>query len=275
MTEKECNSFLDKMFPQGFTGQDVKDEIIPNGWERSALKAVFHPSVEQAYEEYVQREYNIRKVFKNKEEDNDTPIFWENFDEFKTNVQDTQCDPERELLELIGLCVWDLFSDNHEVIATNGKTVDLGSSRGSAGFIAAWIGSKQEDLQRYNYMDFYLGTQLISHRANLTPVYRMIFRRLNQMAGDWVYSFPRLYLLRPSKTEDQSDSPENYDPAQSIEREFEEKEEERKHKKLKEDIEQMNREAMEEASQKKPPRIVIAYTDIYGQFPQGWPPEPI
>ncbi len=41
-----------------------------------------------------------------------------------------------EPAELLGLCLWDLFSDNHEVIAGDGRVVDLGFFRGSAGMIA-------------------------------------------------------------------------------------------------------------------------------------------
>ena len=41
-----------------------------------------------------------------------------------------------EPAELLGLCLWDVFSDNHQVIAADGRVVDLGSFRGSAGVIA-------------------------------------------------------------------------------------------------------------------------------------------
>lgn len=35
-------------------------------------------------------------------------------------------------VKLLGLCLWDVFSDNHDVIAADGRVVHLGSFRGSA-----------------------------------------------------------------------------------------------------------------------------------------------
>src|SRR5260370_38868565 len=44
-----------------------------------------------------------------------------------------------------------------------------------------------------------MGTIWVAQRADLTPVYRMIFRRLHRRRLDWNYHFPRLYAvdLRP------------------------------------------------------------------------------
>ena len=44
-----------------------------------------------------------------------------------------------EPAELLGLCLWDVFSDNHQVIAADGRVVHLGSFRGSAGVIADFL----------------------------------------------------------------------------------------------------------------------------------------
>jgi hypothetical protein len=45
------------------------------------------------------------------------------------------------LTERVGRCLWDTLSDNHEVIATDGRPADIGSSRGAGAFI-------DEDLTR-------------------------------------------------------------------------------------------------------------------------------
>jgi hypothetical protein len=50
MSEGEVHALFDRLFPRGFAGQDVLDEIAPEGWERSPLLACFHPSVERVYE---------------------------------------------------------------------------------------------------------------------------------------------------------------------------------------------------------------------------------
>jgi len=51
MSEADVGAMLDRLFPRGFAGQDVLDEIAPEGWEQSPLLACFHPSVERVFEE--------------------------------------------------------------------------------------------------------------------------------------------------------------------------------------------------------------------------------
>jgi hypothetical protein len=41
--------------------------------------------------------------------------------------------------ERLGLGLWDVFSDNNEVLAPDGRCADLGSFRASAGEIADWL----------------------------------------------------------------------------------------------------------------------------------------
>ena len=44
-------------------------------------------------------------------------------------------DTAAEVRELVGLCLWDVFSDSHEVTAADGRLLDLGSFRASGGFL--------------------------------------------------------------------------------------------------------------------------------------------
>src|SRR4029453_12193252 len=98
----------------------------------------------------------------------------------------TPIEPEREVRDLVGMCLWDVFSDNHEVIDAAGRVVDLGSFRGTGGFIADFI-NRELNAREYDYIDFYLGTIWVSERVDLTPVYDMIFRRLKTLGLDWNY----------------------------------------------------------------------------------------
>ena len=50
-TDEELHAEFDRLFPHGFAGQDVFQELAPGGWATSPLLAVFHPSVDQLYEE--------------------------------------------------------------------------------------------------------------------------------------------------------------------------------------------------------------------------------
>ena len=87
-------------------------------------------------------------------------------------------DAETEVRELVGQCLWDIFSDNHEVVALeDGRVLDLGSARGSGGFLAEVL-NRQTGTEDYDYLNFYMGTIWVQQRADLGPVYRMIFRRL-------------------------------------------------------------------------------------------------
>ena len=61
-SEAECVAELDRLFPHGFAGPDVLDEIAQEGWERSPLRAVFHPSPEQVYEEALQLHRNLQEL---------------------------------------------------------------------------------------------------------------------------------------------------------------------------------------------------------------------
>jgi hypothetical protein len=59
-------------------------------------------------------------------------------------------------------------------------------------------------------MRFYMGTIWISQRADLTPVYAMIFRRLKPIGADWVYHFPELGLVEFAPADDMDKPGEGY-----------------------------------------------------------------
>ena len=61
-TDAECEAEFARLFPYGFAGQDVLDEIAPEGWEHSPLLAVFHPSLDQVYEETVQFHRHLQSL---------------------------------------------------------------------------------------------------------------------------------------------------------------------------------------------------------------------
>ena len=205
-TEQECLALLERMFPNGLDGEDVLRELAPAGWASSPLLAVVHPSVERRYEEAVRIHRNLRSLLppERRSERPDPTL-----EEIRAEHREQPVDPPKECRELMAECLWDIFSDNHEVVAADGRVVDLGSFRGSAGLLADFVNrrlqqppsapSHRSDLSDlsgpYDYMDFYMGTIWVGGRADLTPVYEMIFRRLKALGLDWVYHFPRLSLV--------------------------------------------------------------------------------
>jgi len=273
-SEAELEAEFDRLFPQGFAGSDVAHELAPGGWENSPLLAVFHPSLRQSYEETLRLHRNLRKL---RRPDDLRPVPPEpTLDEVARDFRESPVEAGREIGELVGQCLWDVFSDSHEVIGPDGGVLDLGSFRGSGGFLADVLNRKSET-QQYDYIDFYMGTIWVAQRADRTPVYEMIFRRLRGRGLDWIYHFPRLYAIdfRPLKEAmDQKDEPDwlNYSPSQALAEEAEQKEHDQKLAALRESLDEGYREAVEEALKQPPPATVRAYEAVYDCFPRGWPP---
>src|ERR687887_429361 len=77
--------------------------------------------------------------------------------------------PAREMVDLVGLVLWDVFSDNHTVFDADGA-FDLGSFRTAAGFLAEEINVRYRPVGGpRDYLDFYMGTMGIGRRADLGP----------------------------------------------------------------------------------------------------------
>ena len=122
---------------------------------------------------------------------------------------------------------------------------------------------------------------MASGRADLLPVYAMIFRRMYARGMDWKYHFPRLYAvdMRPLKKQldeqQKGDEPEwaGYDPSAAFEEDVEETKKDEEIAKLRESLDEGHQQAVEAAKDQPPPATVRAYELVYGAFPEGWPPE--
>jgi hypothetical protein len=308
------------LFPKGWAGPDVLAELAPEGWAASPLVAVYHPSAAQVYEETLRFRRNLESLPFKKKPDAPPPPPKPTLAEIEAEHEETPIEAERECQELVGLCLWDIFSDNHEVIADDGRVLDLGSMRSGGGFLADVLNKQDGPKPRpkpepefftemfskmsgggpaqaelfaamrkemvgdggYTYLDFYMGSSMIGGRADLQPVYEMIFRRLYKRGMDWKYVFPRLYAvdLRPlgkameEKKRQESGEPEwgEYDPSAAFEKEQEEAERDRSLAEMRDSLDESHREAVEAAREAEPPSTVQAYRAVYGEFPEGWPP---
>lgn len=306
-TDSECLDFLRSLFPGGVKDAAVISELCPDGWERSPLFACFHPGPRQCYEEHLAFRENMRWMasLPKKRGEDESGAGSDEAKEDRGSDPDSDPDPTFEVYlaeypatepvlsdadridepaELLGLCLWDIFSDNHEVIAADGRIVDLGSFRGTGGMIAdffdesPWTERKFDKEQwfardRSDYMRFYMGTVWIAGRADLTPVYRLIFRRIQAVGAGWHYSFPRLHIVDLGAIP-AADSEVAYDPRAAFEKEQELKERAAETARLKRELDESAKSAKREARAKEPPETVQAYVEIYGCFPEGWPPDP-
>jgi hypothetical protein len=128
-------------------------------------------------------------------------------------------------------------------------------------------------LAQGDYMRFYMGTIWIARRADLTPVYAMIFRRLRSLSADWVYHFPELYLAEFEASELGTRESTTYSVSESAAAELKAQQRHAETARFRAHPEEMNASAREEALDEPPPATVRAYRHVYGRDPRGWPPE--
>jgi hypothetical protein len=271
LSDNECERIFARLFPHGFGGEDVLAEIAPAGWEASAWIPVFHPSVQRVFQESLQLHRNIERLRLGRTQEPNPPP---TFEGIQAEYEPTPPEPKRECQELVCRCLWQVFSDNHEVITPERKGVDIGSFRGAAGFLADLL-NREIGRTEYDYMSFYMGLAWLEGRADFTDVYAMIFRRLKAQDLDWVYHFPRLNLvdLAALKEELEADKPDlNYDPSAAFEEERQKNKHAEEVARMRQELDEAHEQALERARQSPPPQIVNAYRRTYAHWPGGWPP---
>jgi len=282
-TEDELFEAFDTLFPQGFAGSDVFAEIAPNGWKESPWAGAVRREPDPMAQEMAQS----LRAMENWKPGEPMPVF-PSFDDLSERMkamaerplpEAVPADPEEEVREMVGRCLWDIFSDNHDVTDAEGRKLHLGSHRGSAGFLAQYL-NRQSAAETYFYLDFYMGNGMADEKESLAPIHRMIFRRLKAHGFDWEYSFPRLGLVdfRPLKEAmDREKNPEaeweNYDPEASMQKEEENREKDEEIAEMRAKLDEGYRESVEASRDQPPPATVLAYEAVFGEFPKGWPPE--
>jgi hypothetical protein len=266
--EAACVKLFERFF---INAQGLLAEFAPEGWEKSPLFFIFHPTPQQQYEEALRIHKNMSSLLRHadKQDEPDEP----KLADFLNQKQEKEANPVEEIINIIGHCLWDIFSDNHDIISANGKVYDLGSFRGSGGFIAEYINNHFPEISsRYDYLDFYMGSIFVQDRADLTPVYQWIFKHLRSLECDWIYSFPRIYAISFDKTEtEEPPDPLAYDPNRALEEEFSKQEKKEEADRLQQELEEAYEKEVEEAKYKPLPKTVQAYKNVYGRLPKGWP----
>jgi len=271
-TEGQCLELFHRLFEDR---ERLLKKLAPEGWEKSDLFFVQHPTAQQQFEEALNMHNNLKHLFKKDDKRPDDPPKRENFVDEEIDLDNIN--PLQEFIEIWGLCLWDVFSNNHEVTGRDRKVYDIGSFRGAAGFIADYLNNYVTEIDtKYDYLDFYMGTIWGANRADLTPVYELIFSKLKALNCDWIYHFPRLYLIdfgdgREDAEAERENDFLNYDPSESVARQLEREQRKEEAARLKEDLDQIYEETVEDAKYQLLPEIVQAYKNIYGHLPGGWP----
>lgn len=172
---------------------------------------------------------------------------------------------------LIGLAVWDIFSNNHEVISPNGKIYDIGSWRGSGSTISEVIHSHFKGKECYDYIDFYMGSVYQAEEVNLIKIYEEIFSLLKILGCDWHYTYPRIYLIDFKNKNAQEQDNLSYNPNNALADEMSNRKRESELKNLQDKLDEDYIDDLEKSKKKPLPNILIAFKNIYGYLPKGCP----
>lgn len=259
----EITELLNRIFDNSKT---LLALIAPNGWQFSAYINFFHPTPKQQFEEEKALRERLNKLAKNQ-----TPIEGINLDKYQQDDLNDISETE-EFQYVLGLCVYDIFSNNHEVYSNDNRVYDLGSFRGSGSFIADFLNNKNLVSKNYDYLDFYMGTIWIESRADLLPFYEYIFQILKTEKRDWNYCFPRLYLLDlHNKETNETETPSDYKPEKSITNEIERIDKEKEIEKFQNELDSSFQKEYEDEKYKPLIPIVQAYKNIYKRLPKGHP----
>ena len=261
-SDKECTEVLTVIFNDADT---LLNRIAPQGWKQSVYFPFMHPVREEKTEDLEKKQavIDLLNRLKAKGADFDTDIF-ERKDPNEINERE-------DFFYLLGLTVYDIFSNNHSVIAEDGAEFSLGSMRGSGRFIADFINHNfKVGKTKYGYMDFYMGTEMRDDAVDLKPFYEYIFLKLKNLKCDWIYSFPRLHLVSFTKKEETVNS-KDYDPQEAILKQLKEKEEAAKAEEFRNKFDEQFEKEFEAAKYKTLIHVVQAYKNVFQCLPQGHP----
>lgn len=255
LTEAELNEFFDRLFPGGFAGVDVIEEIAPGPWGRSPLFNCFHPTPDAVVECQMRWHESVQEFRRL----NGLPSLPSSSEPTLAGLLEewdaTPVHVPAEVANIVATCLWDIFSNNNRVTAADGRVVDIGTSRSAYGFLEArsGISVKWEDEHNVPYSLLW-----VSRRVGLGPVFRMIFRRLKGLGADWRYTFPRWYLM--GMDQGAIGKPATDSVSDAFAKAQEEGEDEN------------HNTAVRKALEEPPPILIQSYEAVFGLIPSGWPP---
>jgi hypothetical protein len=161
-----------------------------------------------------------------------------------------------------GIAVWDIFSNNHDVITDEDMVVSIGSWRGSGRTIADALNELEIDKASYSYLDFYMDAMVIDDKSEFSIFYDAIFDYLKNINYTWRYSMPQIYAFGPGTDK----KPESDGSYESVVKEIEQNENKNK---LADFLSGVN-EQMEIDSKKTVPHVIRSYIKVYDKLPEGY-----
>ncbi len=265
-TQQACEDLLKYLTDAPST---IMAYIAPEGWENSPYRFIFHPTAQQVYEKRMIWHENEKSWSKDltEDEDLDIPILADIENELAEESKPIA--PYEEFLDTIGSCLWCIFSNNHDVVDAKGKVYNLGSFRGSGGFIGDFLNKHYPSNVSFNYMDFYCADMGLLDDDTVYSLLVLLFERLKSKQLDWNYSFPQIGIVSFDKPESAT-KPEDYDPQKAVQEELERNQKQAEIQTLQDKLDAIYEQEKEDALYKAPPLIIRAYQTVYGCFPVGW-----
>ncbi len=267
-SRKDCIRLLQSIFGEP---ELLLKKLAPHGWEQSQLFRVFHPTPEEQLQKALDSHEILMDLRSKSTKSDEPPSPAPSLEDFLDKPDEVPVKPLDELIDILGHCVWHVFSENHDVVDAEGNAYHLGSWRGSARFIAEFINQHHAVEKEYDYMDFYMGFWREEAKANCLPVFKHIFETLHEHGCDWIYSFPSMHLISFDKGDDRPDDPATYDPAKSMEAELEKENRQADVEKFQAELDDIRETEMEKARYSPPPPVVEAYREVFGRLPEGFP----
>ncbi len=257
-TNAELISLLSYLFEKHHL---LFESLTPEGWVNSPLILFLHPTPEQRFQESFKLYERLNRLEDTSRDkvDREPPRLEDFLPEDLSGIH-----PIGEFRYLLAIAVYEIFSNNHQVLDESLKEYDMGSLRGSGRFLSEFLNMfYPEGIKVYDYMDFYYTFPFIAHRSDLSPLFEFIFEKLKKRGMEWIYSVPEMSII----DWDTESSPNNFDPHRDLlEKQFNELLIQRMENAL-EDINM----AMRKKILSETPSIVKAYFAIYDKYPSGWP----
>ncbi len=273
LTDEECYAFFATLFPRGLQDPHLVETLAPTGWERSSWVRIAHPTHEMVLAERIAFHENIERLSKRREQPAKPPPTLE---DVLSDWYESPIKPLEECGRLLGYALWDIFSDNHDVIHADGRLIDIGSFRGAASFISELYDEGNPDpsqdpvtrAMNCDCMDFYMGSAFVANRADFTSLYEFIFHLLKEQGCSWRYEFPRLHLIRFDRDIADEDHA-SYSPSDSFAAAKKSDEDRAAHDRMQQELEKQAEETKQQLS-RSPPSTVVAYRNVYLKDPIDW-----
>lgn len=105
LTEEQCGKLFQRLFPNGLTDPFLVQKLAPEGWERSQLVLVYHPTAEQVYEETLRFRDNLRRLRRKTSPPEEEPQIM--LDALRREMPVDAPNPVKECADLLGCCLWE------------------------------------------------------------------------------------------------------------------------------------------------------------------------